>query len=85
MTYLPLGPSGPATDDLQTDPFTASVGQKFFSLTKTPLDPADVKMSVNGNLQINGTDFAVSGLSVNFLEIDFTLEAGDKVEFSYHF
>jgi hypothetical protein len=85
MTYLPLGPSGPATDDLQTDLFTATAGQKFFPLSKTPLDSADVKMSVNGNLQVNGTDFAVVGVSVNFLEVDFTLEAGDKVEFSYHF
>lgn len=83
--YLPQGAIG-GVDDLQTDTATVSSnGQVFFSLSQTPVDPADVKMTVNGHPQANGVDFNVVGQSVTWTNASFTLEVGDYVEFTYHF
>lgn len=82
--YLPI--LGTGVDDLQTDIVAVSTnGQVFFSLTQTPADLADVKMSVNGQPQTYGVDFTVAGQSVTWQNASFTLEIGDTVEFTYHF
>lgn len=83
--YLPIGVGG-SVDDLQTDTIAVSSnGQVFFSLTKTPVDSADVKMTVNGQNQTNGVDYTVIGQSVTWQNASFTLEIDDEVAFTYHF
>jgi hypothetical protein len=84
MTYLPVTP-GAVADHVQTDIYSATGGQTNFTLTKTPNDPNDVKMMINGVDYINGADYSITGTTCTWLNVPFTLSAGDKVELVYHF
>lgn len=85
MILTPVSvPGGTGVDHQQTDTFAATAAQTAFSLSKTPVDPSDVKMKVNGIDYENGTDFTVSGTSVTWTD-PFVLSAGDSVQFAYNF
>lgn len=77
------GGGGPGIDDWQTDFYISVASQTIFSLSTTPSDAADVKMRVNGITYKNGTDYTVVGTTLTWLNVPFTLDAGDEVEIFY--
>lgn len=77
------GGGGAGEDHHQTDQFTATSKQTVFSLSDTPVDPDDVELTVNGIEYANGSDFSVSGTTVTWLDVLFTLSAGDCIIIDY--
>ncbi len=63
--------------------FISGVGQTIFTLTHTPTSPGDVLCFINGGGQTNGTDYTIAGNTGTWLNTDFSLDAGDKVQFYY--
>lgn len=55
-------------------------GQTTFTLSQAPLDDSDVDLRINTVTYINGTDFTVVGTTLEWLDIEFTLDSDDKLE-----
>lgn len=76
-------PIPPGTVTFQTDTFIAGALQVLFFLTMIPLSPADMRMSVNGQIETQGLDYTIAGQVVAWISSDFGLSAGDQVIFYY--
>jgi len=70
------------------EPFAATSGQTAFTLAKTPVDVADVQVTLQGVEVQNGVEFSVLGTSFTWNSaspsVD-ALDAGDKLIVSYFF
>ena len=77
--------TSPRRDLQQTDLFIATASQTVFVLSETPVDSTDVKMSVNGHFERITEDYTVSGTTLTWLNNNFILEAGDRIEIHYLF
>jgi len=69
----------------ESDQFTATVGQTSFSLTQTPVANSKVKMFING-IRIDKNAYSISSNTVTYVPAsnsNFTLEAGDRIQFDY--
>ena len=64
---------------------TATASQTVFTLDEVPFDDNDVEMKINGVSYLITTDYTISGTTATWLDTDFTLDAGDKVEFIYQY
>jgi hypothetical protein len=78
-----IDPSSPLTHLHQVDYFTATALQTVFAFSATPKDYTDVAFFVNGIRYKYTTDFTAAGASANWLDVDFTLAAGDIVTLEY--
>lgn len=77
---------GTGVDHHQTDNVTVTTnGQTAFTLSATPVDINDVEMTVNGIEYTNGVDFTITGTSVTWNNVLFTLRTGDMIIFDYDF
>lgn len=65
------------------DEVTPTLGQVTFILSSAPIDPLSLTMRVNGTAYDNGVDYSVSGVTVTWLNLDFTMETTDKVHLRY--
>lgn len=66
--------------DEKIDIFNPSNGQTVFSLSESPSDTGFVKMFVNG---VQVYSFNVTGTTVTYTGISFSLATSDLVEFFY--
>lgn len=78
LNGVPVSPSGV---DLVEDDFVPDPGQTDFTLSELPGGP--VQMFVNGARQIYGDDFVVSGTAAIWLNVGFSLDTSDTVQFYY--
>jgi len=66
---------------------TVSPGGTFTALlSEFPAIPANVKMSINGQLQLFGAgeDFTITGKTITWrLTADFSIESDDEITFHY--
>lgn len=65
------------------DESTPTIGQVTFILSTAPTDALSLTMRVNGAAYDNGIDYTVSGVTVTWLNLDFTMETTDKVHLRY--
>ena len=63
--------------------FTATAGQTVYTISFTPMDRTSVQMFINGSKQRYGTDYVVVGTTATYIGTDYTIQAGDDVEFWY--
>lgn len=63
--------------------FTPTLGQVTFLLANAPADDVTVDFLVNGNDYNQGVDFSVSGQTVTWLNVKFSMEADDEVLIRY--
>ena len=61
--------------------FTPTLGQTAFVLSATPADNVD--LFVNHLKYVDGVDYSVSGATVTWLDVQFTLSPTDSVEIQY--
>mgnify|MGYP000034084528 FL=1 len=69
----------------ESDQFMATVGQTSFSLTQSPVANSKVKMFING-IRIDKNAYTISSNTVTYVPAsnsNFTLEAGDRIQFDY--
>lgn len=81
-------PSSPTNHNhIQETIAVTSDGQTGFALSQTPKDVADVIMTVNGVRYEYGVgkDYSISGSTVTWLDVDFTMQTTDEVIFSYEY
>lgn len=78
-----LEPSSPLLHEHQVDKFTATLAQTVFTASNTPKDGTDVVLYVNGIMYNYTTDYTVATTTVTWLNVDFTLAAGDIVTLVY--
>lgn len=71
-----------ASDKIE-DEFAPTNGQVTFILSQAPNDLPGLLMLINGLPQDRGVDFAVSGVTVTWFNTTHTIEATDKVVFTY--
>jgi hypothetical protein len=72
--------------DVITGETVAPGGTLVTQLTYTPSVASNVKMLINGQMQIfgSGEDFTISGKTVTWrLSADFSIEPDDEIMFSY--
>lgn len=80
----PPGPPGPpGAGAFQTDLTIASAGQTSFPLSMIPSNPANMRMSVNGQIATQGLDYTIAFAVVTWLNTDYVMSAGDEVLFYY--
>ena len=65
------------------DEFSPTNGQITLILSSVPTDPDSFSLQVNGLTYDDVTDYTRSGVTVTWLNTDFTLESGDKVVARY--
>lgn len=74
---------GPVMVQFIEDPFTATLGQTLFTLSTTH-DTAGLNfVSVNGIVYEQGVDYLITATTVQWLNTDFSLVAGDEVLVKY--
>jgi len=65
------------------DKWAATIGQTVFTLTRAPEEPDSWPLFIEG-VQYSSPDFfTVSGTTLTWLDVPFTLPAGARVEFYY--
>lgn len=83
IVNVTVGGDGIPADHHRTDQFTPTPAQTLFPLSATPVDPLDTHMSVNGQLQVYGTNFTVVGSTLSWLNVGFMLGPSDYVTIDY--
>lgn len=63
--------------------FTPTAGQVSFILSVAPTDPKTISLSVNGVVADEGTDYTVSGVTITWLDVEYTMETTDLVSVRY--
>lgn len=76
------GAPGPGATSM-FDSFVALALQTVFALSAAPATPAAVLCFVNGVEYTPAVDFTVVGTVATWLNTDFSLGAGDRVNFFY--
>jgi hypothetical protein len=69
----------------ESEQFTATAGQTTFNLTQTPVSNSKVKMFING-IRIDKNAYTLSSSTITYIPVsnsNFTLEAGDRIQFDY--
>lgn len=78
-------PDPPAAAAFQTDDFTPTNGQTVFALSETPSAPENLRLTVNGALYLQTTDYTVIGTVLTWLNTSFALTTVDWVEAFYQY
>ncbi len=66
------------------DTFTPTTGQVTFSLSTAPTDLDSLELDVNGvTYEGGGVDYTVSGVTITWLNTEFSMLAGDRVVVRY--
>lgn len=73
--------AGPSGGTLTIDVIAATAGQTAFTTSLPPT--SDVGFEVNGVLYQEPADYTVAGSAVTWLNTDFALQVGDKVQLVY--
>jgi hypothetical protein len=66
-----------------SETYTPLLGQTVFTLSFTPAQPSQVDFLVNEAKFVNGSDYTVVGTTLTWLDVEFTLDPGDKAEAIY--
>jgi hypothetical protein len=78
-----LEASSPLTHDHIVDKIVATALQTSFALSQTPKTATEVAMFVNGIRYNYTTDYTIAGVTLTWLDTDFTMDAGDVVTLVY--
>lgn len=69
--------------DWKSDEFTPTLGQVTFILSSAPRDALSTRVIVNGVDYDDATDFTVSGVTLTWLNLSFSMTTADKVSIRY--
>jgi hypothetical protein len=82
-----FAPAGGGGDTTQVETFFAvNNGETVFTIAATPVDPADVRMLVNGVAYSQATRFTVGGAgnqTVTWLDVEFQIAIADTIIIVY--
>jgi hypothetical protein len=74
-------PSGSAT--WLEDAYTPTLGQVTFILSQTPTEPISLSLHANGIEAVETVDYTLSGLTLTWLNTEFSFETDDGVVIQY--
>lgn len=84
MSYAsPAAIANAATANMKEDEFTPTLGQVSFILSEAPGDLESLKFIVNGIEYDRDVDYNISGVTITWLDVPFTMETDDKVIVRY--
>lgn len=63
--------------------YTPTAGQVTFILTVVPTDSKTLTLTVNGVVADEGTDYTVSGVTITWLDVLYTMQTTDLVSVRY--
>lgn len=63
--------------------FTPTTGQVSFILSLAPTDVETVTLTVNGVVADEGTDYTISGVTITWLDAEFTMQMTDLMSVRY--
>lgn len=69
--------------DWSEEEFTPSLGQVTFILSNVPEDPVSLELKVNGVAADSGVEYSISGVTITWLNVNFSLGTADLVTVRY--
>ena len=76
-------PGGGGANEWYAQDFTPTLGQVSFILAQAPTDLDAFSLSVNGVIAVLGTDYTVSGTTLTWLNVPFSLTTSDFLSTRY--